>query len=242
MDERVARAPPRAGADVAQHMDQHAEMVKVRFYAFLDEYVAMRCPTCWRQPAAACCSYGRGRARAAAALLLLLTARSLFAIAPSLLATCCPPLTSPFSQNQPHQSRRFQSVVEEEGAEMSQRLMKDYHAQVVHMKQNDTTTLYVDMSHVMQHDIMLFDAIECEFSRCEPFLREATRNFVRAQDPEYVLAGDRGEKEFFTSFYNMRAVSKIRDLRTDKIGRLTSITGTVTRTSERHERGATRRQ
>ena len=115
-------------------------------------------------------------------------------------------------------------------------VMRDYHAQVNHMKAADLTTLYVDMSHVMQHDIMLFDAIECEFSRCEPFLREATRNFVRALDPEYVLAGgERGdsvEKEFFVSFYNMRTVSKIRELRTDKIGRLTSITGTVTRTSE----------
>eukprot|EP00937_MAST-01D_sp_MAST-1D-sp2_P004520 g4520.t1 len=129
---------------------------------------------------------------------------------------------------------RFYSFLDEyaDTSQSQARILKDYHGQVISMKQHDTTTLYVDMAHIIQHDVQLFDAIESEHSRLEPYLREAVRSFVRAQDAEYVLAGDRGEKEFFVSFYNMRTVNKIRELRTDKIGQLCSITGTVTRTSE----------
>lgn len=39
-------------------------------------------------------------------------------------------------------------------------------------------------------------------------------------------------REFFVAFYNMPTVEKIRTVRTSKIGRLVSISGTVTRTSE----------
>eukprot|EP00936_MAST-01D_sp_MAST-1D-sp1_P002238 g2238.t1 len=155
--------PAEVAAPPAQHLDEHAETVKVRFYSFLDE---------------------------------------------------------------------FSSVLEADTSQSQAVHLKDYHAQVVSMKQHDTTTLYVDMSHIIQHDIQLFDAIECEHTRLEPFLREAARSFVRSLEPDYVAAGDRGDKEFFVSFYNMRTVSKIRELRTDKIGQLCSITGTVTRTSE----------
>lgn len=40
------------------------------------------------------------------------------------------------------------------------------------------------------------------------------------------------DKLFTLAFYNLPVVSRIRQLRTDEIGRLTSISGTVTRTSE----------
>lgn len=40
------------------------------------------------------------------------------------------------------------------------------------------------------------------------------------------------DKLFTLAFYNMPIVSRIRQLRTDEIGKLTSISGTVTRTSE----------
>jgi DNA replicative helicase MCM subunit Mcm2 (Cdc46/Mcm family) len=39
-------------------------------------------------------------------------------------------------------------------------------------------------------------------------------------------------REFFVSFYNFSRVERIRAMNTDKIGRLLSISGTVTRTTE----------
>ena len=65
-------------------------------------------------------------------------------------------------------------------------------------------------------------------------LRKAVQSFVRQVDAEYVQAEDKSEKEkeFYVSFYNLTFVEKIRDLKSVKIGRLVSITGTVTRTSE----------
>ena len=44
--------------------------------------------------------------------------------------------------------------------------------------------------------------------------------------------GEQGEKEFFVGLYNLGLKNKIRDLRTEKIGQLVSITGTVTRSTE----------
>jgi DNA replicative helicase MCM subunit Mcm2 (Cdc46/Mcm family) len=41
-----------------------------------------------------------------------------------------------------------------------------------------------------------------------------------------------GAREFFVAFYNMPRVEKIRAMATDKIGRLISISGTVTRSTE----------
>ena len=74
----------------------------------------------------------------------------------------------------------------------------------------------------------------CCCCRLEAFLRKAVQGFVREVDADYVQAEDKSEKEkeFYVSFYNLTFVEKIRDLKSVKIGRLVSITGTVTRTSE----------
>ena len=108
-------------------------------------------------------------------------------------------------------------------------LPKDYHAQVTNMKENDTTTMYIDMNHLDQHDDDLADAIASDYYRyllnsswvvversqtwslasfrLEPHLRKAVQNFVREKDPDYALAEDR-DKEFFVSFYNLPYVEK----------------------------------
>ena len=52
------------------------------------------------------------------------------------------------------------------------------------------------------------------------------------QHREYVYDLDKGTREFFVSFYNMPRVERIRQMRTDRVGRLIAISGTVTRSSE----------
>ena len=51
----------------------------------------------------------------------------------------------------------------------------------------------------------------------------------RASDPPLSQGGDR---EFWSGFYNMSETCKIRQLKTDHIGQLAAMSGTVTRTSE----------
>ena len=107
----------------------------------------------------------------------------------------------------------------------------EYVRQCASMKENDHTTMFVDFSHLSHFDRVLADFVQREFYRFEPFLRKAVQNFCRAFFPGYV-ADEKGEKEFFVSFFNMPTARALRDLRTDSIGRLISVSGTVTRTSE----------
>ena len=51
-----------------------------------------------------------------------------------------------------------------------------HRAQCNEMKSNERTTLYVDFSHVQDHNTELADAIEADFHYLEPFLRQALKN------------------------------------------------------------------
>eukprot|EP00501_MAST-03F_sp_TOSAG23-6_P000154 GSMAST32.ASY1.ANO1.157.1 assembled CDS len=94
----------------------------------------------------------------------------------------------------------------------------EYEEQLLTMRQNDHTTLFVDFQHVLQHDPTLARAVLVNYYRYDPYLRKAIQNFVH--------------KEFFISIYNLSEVERVRELRTEKIGQLVAITATVTRTSE----------
>ena len=95
------------------------------------------------------------------------------------------------------------------------------------MISNTKTTLYVNFQHVQIADYELAEAIELEYYRFEPYLKHALQELVSLQDAEYVY-----EKHLFVSFYNMSRMETIRSMSTLKIGRLVSISGTVTRSSE----------
>lgn len=78
-------------------------------------------------------------------------------------------------------------------------------------------------------------------SRFMPYLRRAVQNLVRNHIPAYLYInsastseqrGGQVPREFAVAFYGLPAVYGIRGLRTEKIGQLISISGTVTRTSE----------
>eukprot|EP00964_Phaeocystis_antarctica_P148776 scaffold115728_cov67-Phaeocystis_antarctica.AAC.1 len=96
------------------------------------------------------------------------------------------------------------------------------------MKSNERNTLYVDFSHVQDHNTELADAIEADFHYLEPFLRQALKNLMKREHEEYAT----DDKDFWVCFFNMPTQLNIRDLKTAKIARLMSFAGTVTRTSE----------
>ena len=104
----------------------------------------------------------------------------------------------------------------------------DYLDQCRQMANNERSTLYVDFRHVQQHQSDLADAIQAEYYHFEPTLRDALREVMRREHAEYAT----DDKDFVVNFFNMPVQQCIRDLRTDKIAKLISFQGTVTRTSE----------
>eukprot|EP01098_Paradermamoeba_levis_P001301 TRINITY_DN11474_c0_g1_i1.p1 TRINITY_DN11474_c0_g1~~TRINITY_DN11474_c0_g1_i1.p1 ORF type:complete len:194 (+),score=66.70 TRINITY_DN11474_c0_g1_i1:29-583(+) len=112
-----------------------------------------------------------------------------------------------------------------------------YVEQIAEMTKRDLTTIFVDFSHLLDYQQELAEPIEEQFYRFEPFLRQAVEKVVRKfHPPSFSSAAEEAEnantKDYFVSFFNLPFVLKIRDLRSDKIGRLISISATVTRTSE----------
>ncbi|CCL98589.1 uncharacterized protein FIBRA_00590 [Fibroporia radiculosa] len=116
-----------------------------------------------------------------------------------------------------------------------------YIEQIHTMREYELTTLYVDYGHLLQKDDVLADAIQRQYYRFLPYIRRALHNLVAEHEPEYLKLNPTAaatdsvnlqSREFNIAFYHLPLVSGIRDLRTDKIGTLMSISGTVTRTSE----------
>ncbi|KAJ7044696.1 MCM2/3/5 family-domain-containing protein [Mycena alexandri] len=109
------------------------------------------------------------------------------------------------------------------------------------MCEYELTTLYVDYSHILLADDILADAIQTKYYRLIPFIRRALVNCVTELHPEYLKinpssanidSANLQSRDFNVAFYGLPLVSGIRNLRTEKIGTLMSISGTVTRTSE----------
>jgi DNA replication licensing factor MCM6 len=116
-----------------------------------------------------------------------------------------------------------------------------YVQQIHTMRECELTTLYVDYGHLLRKDVVLADAIQKQYYRFLPYMRRALLNLVAEYEPQYLKinptaattdSANLQSREFNIAFYHLPLVSGIRDLRTDKIGTLMSISGTVTRTSE----------
>ncbi|KAI0561678.1 DNA replication licensing factor MCM6 [Gracilaria domingensis] len=111
-----------------------------------------------------------------------------------------------------------------------------YIAQLRTLRSRLRTTLYVDYSHIMAYNQEL-NVISEEFFRFEPALRERTGQFIVKHLSKLVPGtiskkSENDPKSYWLSIYNMPTVLKLRDLRSEQIGMLTSISGTITRTSE----------
>ncbi|EPQ28714.1 uncharacterized protein PFL1_03518 [Pseudozyma flocculosa PF-1] len=116
-----------------------------------------------------------------------------------------------------------------------------YIDQIMALRDYGRTTLFVDFSHVLRHDDVLARAVSDQYYRFQPYIRRALLDLVNTYIPNYLYlnahvastaSSGLVPRDFSVSFYNLGLVSGIRDLRTDRVGRLVSISGTVTRTSE----------
>jgi DNA replication licensing factor MCM6 len=99
------------------------------------------------------------------------------------------------------------------------------------MRQFDFSTLFVDYSHLVAFDPVLAREVVQHYNRHEARLERALRAFVQLTDPELIqLEGE--SRDFRLAFFNMAPVQRVRELRMQTIGQLTSFRGTVTRSSE----------
>lgn len=85
-----------------------------------------------------------------------------------------------------------------------------YAQQAEVMRSAETSSLFVDFSHVLEFDPDLAQAIQAQYYRWEPYLRRAVFEFVRLEDAAYTVNEDatRSQREFFVCFYNFQHVSQ----------------------------------
>ena len=126
---------------------------------------------------------------------------------------------------------------EDEDAEVAQTsVLPTYVDQLESMVEREGQTLFLDLADVEAYDSELNEAVICEFYRYEPFLLLGVRGVVEKRFPEYLGGGgtdQSGKKALFLSCYNLPSgLIEIRDLKTAALSRLTSVRGTVTRTSD----------
>lgn len=124
-----------------------------------------------------------------------------------------------------------------------------YIKQIHEMRLNELSTLFVDYAHLEAHSEeskVMAEAIREQYYRFLPFLLQALRNMIRKYEPTLVglpsrrkpdeasqeLPGNAVEQVFQIAFYGLSLTHRIREMRTEMVGHLTCINGTVTRTSE----------
>ncbi|KFM28495.1 Maternal DNA replication licensing factor mcm6 [Auxenochlorella protothecoides] len=100
------------------------------------------------------------------------------------------------------------------------------------LRERDLTTLSVDFEHLSLYDQTLAVNVAEAYYRLEPFLKTALAAFVRQHLDIYAEQEDGSPKEFWVSFYNLEQGDRLRELRSNKIGKLSQFVGTVTRTTE----------
>ncbi|KAK9937276.1 hypothetical protein M0R45_014077 [Rubus argutus] len=105
-----------------------------------------------------------------------------------------------------------------------------YEAEIEAMVANESTTMFIDFSHVMLFNNLLQKAISDEFLRFEPYLKNACKRFVMERRSNAIP--DDVNKDINVAFFNLPASKKLRELTTAEIGKLVSVKGVVTRTSE----------
>ncbi|KAF7121035.1 hypothetical protein RHSIM_Rhsim13G0136200 [Rhododendron simsii] len=106
-----------------------------------------------------------------------------------------------------------------------------YESEIEAMRPSESNTMFIDFSHVMRFNDLLQKAISDEYLRFEPYLKNACKRFVMEQKPTFIT-DDNPNKDVNVAFFNLPLLKRLRDLATADIGKLVSVSGVVTRTSE----------
>ena len=99
------------------------------------------------------------------------------------------------------------------------------------LKQDEGQTMCVDYKHLASFDWgeedRFMDRLLLDYALYEPYLKQGLTLFLAEQGLIFT-----NQKWFQIGIYNLPQIDKIRDLKTLSIGKIMSIKGTVTRTTE----------
>lgn len=128
--------------------------------------------------------------------------------------------------------RKFQSFLSDfqrPDPEDPGKLIKVYVEKAKTLIRNHRQTLYVDYRDLIEYSntFDLAEVIHLEFYKYHPFLRSALQRFIYDIDPDYSM-----QSMFYIGFTNLAEVDTMRDIKSTKIGKLMSIVGTITKTTE----------
>jgi len=107
-----------------------------------------------------------------------------------------------------------------------------YARAIADMRSREAATLTLLYEHLCDWNALVAESVGEHYLMVEPFLRRAVAAFVQEHDPAYCVDDHGRPREFYVSVVGLPKIERLRDLRTEKVGRLASFKGTVTRTSE----------
>ena len=136
---------------------------------------------------------------------------------------------SSFSYKTTVRKEEYSNIESDDQMKVDEEQVYIYRDKAQKLKINNRSTLEVDMRHLFEIDksYELRKLILGNFYRFSPFLDRAVQDLMKEIDPIWAL-----DKRFNVSFFNVPDLKKIRQLKTAEIGKLISISGTITRSSE----------
>jgi DNA replication licensing factor MCM6 len=105
-------------------------------------------------------------------------------------------------------------------------------SKVQEMATANDTVLYIEYKHISEFNYDLADRIVSNYERVEPILRDTLKAFMRQHHEQFIREAHGPEKEFFVGIHDLLSIDRLRDLRTEHIGKLSAFSGTITRTSD----------
>eukprot|EP01063_Lacrimia_lanifica_P024548 TRINITY_DN32425_c0_g1_i1.p1 TRINITY_DN32425_c0_g1~~TRINITY_DN32425_c0_g1_i1.p1 ORF type:complete len:864 (+),score=241.36 TRINITY_DN32425_c0_g1_i1:64-2592(+) len=130
--------------------------------------------------------------------------------------------------------RFYASPIDGEDLEPVQQRKVEYQDQMDRIKQGVFSTIMVKWQDLEEYHMNCARVILAEYPRFEGALRQAFKRLMQ----EYPLSANEApdaesqDKSYWVCFTDLSAVTTIRNLRCDAIGHLTTLKGTVTRTSQ----------
>lgn len=103
---------------------------------------------------------------------------------------------------------------------------------VQEMATANDTVLYIEYKHIAEFNYDLADRIVSNYERVEPILRDTLKAYMRQHHEQFIREAHGPEKEFFVGIHDLQSIDRLRDLRTEHIGKLSAFSGTITRTSD----------
>lgn len=100
------------------------------------------------------------------------------------------------------------------------------------MSQNEKVTMYIDFSHLQyfaHEDNSFIQNIVTSYNKFEPNMVKGLTKFMKSIAGEEVV---KNKTVYAIAIHELPQTTKIRDLRTSNLGRLMSVYGTVTRTTD----------